>query len=1006
MTKGKLLKNIALAIGIGSLLSNSILAQNTKELPLLYRNADQKKLNHWVDSVYNTLDTDQKVGQLFSIIIAGNTTASNKTRLKDLIEKQHIGGILFSKISIQDHAEMTNYAQSLAQVPLLISLDGEWGLGMRIEDTTPWPRNMMLGAIQNDSLLFYYGEEVARQCKQLKIHVNFAPVMDVNSNPNNPVIGYRSFGENPKRVGELGVLYSKGLESVGVMSVAKHFPGHGDTSTDSHHTLPLINHKLERLNNYELVPFKTYIKEGLSGMMIGHLNVPALGTNGHPSSLSESVVTKLLKNELNFNGLVFTDGMQMKGVAMEANHSLKALLAGNDVVLSPTYPAKEFNSVKDAVTDGTLSEKVLEEKVKRILAYKYILGATSQANTLVDTTDLEPRLNTGYANWLNRKLHENAITLVKDEKDIIPLNKLDKRKVAAVSIGAPAKNSFLDMLKMYGDVDTYSVADASMLSKLKGELDKYNTIIISVHNRKESNNAGIIDIMKGKESILAFFIAPYYMSRLIPSMEEADGVIIGYEDTNLANEFTAQALFGGTELRGRLPVSIGTLFKDGTGVNKKKSRLAYGIPEDVGILSHDLDSIAFIVQEGIDNEAFPGAQVLIAKDGVIIYNEAFGKFQYEDSKEVSVSDIYDLASMTKATATVPALMKLHDQHLLKLSDPLSKFVEPLKNTSKDQITVRDALLHETGIVSFIPYYVKAIDKTSYKGTLFSRTYQEPFTAKFDDRTYARTDYKFKPQFVSTTPKENFQPIAKDLYVSRAYTDSIVQEIADTKLRSQSNYLYSCLNFILLKEVVENISKEDMNDFLDENFYKKLGAVTTTYRPLEKFPKERIVPTENDEFLRKQLLQGYPHDEGAAFMGGVSGNAGLFSDANDLAKLYQMWLYKGEYGGERYLSENTVFLFTKGKSAKSRRGLGFDKPEAKSGKGPCSASTPLSTYGHTGYTGTAFWVDPDNNLIYIFLSNRVYPNRSHGQLSKLQIRSRIQEEIYKAIRKSKANEKVS
>lgn len=980
--------------------SGQIIGQTNKIIPNKFKNIDQQKMTHWVDSVFNGMTLDQKVGQLFTIIIAGNTSMSNKARLTTLIKDQHIGGILFSKISIQDHVEMTNYAQSLAKTPLLVALDGEWGLGMRIQGTTPWARNMMLGAVQNDSLVYYYGLEVARQCKLMGIHVNFAPTLDVNSNPKNPVIGYRSFGENPRRVADLGVMYSKGLEDGGVMAVAKHFPGHGDTSSDSHFTLPTINHDRERLNTFELVPFARFINEGLSGVMVGHLNVPALDSKKQPSSLSEPIITGLLKNEMGFSGLVFTDGMEMKGVSQEENHSLRALLAGNDVVLSPTHPAKEFNSVKKAVETGVFSEASLEDKVKRVLAYKYILGATSREATMVDAKEIEHRLNTSYASWLNRKLHDNAITLVKDENKAIPLNRLNERKIAAISVGASAKNQFLNMVKLYGDVDVFSVSDGSQLAGLKSQLAKYNTVIISVHNRKSPNNAGIMEIAKDKESILAFFISPYYLDAFSSSINAANGVLIGYEDTELAHEFTAQAIFGGKEIKGKLSMSIGSLFKEGTGITKKKSRLAYGIPEEVGIRSSDLDSIALIVEEGISEKAYPGAQILIAKSGVVIYNRSFGTFTYEDSKAVKNSDIYDIASMTKATGTVAALMKLRDQEKIRLSEPLSRYVDQLKNTNKSRITVRDALLHETGIVSFIPYYMEAIDKDSYQGALFSRRYDKTYHAKFDGTTYARTDYKFKANLVSSLPKKDFLPIADNLYVNKVYKDSIIQQIVDTKLRKRTNYLYSCLNFILLYQLVENITHKGMDAFLENNFYKRLGAVTTTFCPLEKFPKERIVPTEKDGFLRKQLIQGYPHDEGAAFMGGVSGNAGLFSNANDLAKLYQMWLNGGEYGEERYLSENTVNLFTKGKSATSRRGLGFDKPETRGSKsGPCSPSTPASTYGHTGYTGTSFWVDPDNELIYIFLSNRVYPSRTPNNLSKLEIRSRIQEEIYKAIKRN-------
>lgn len=432
--------------------------------------------------------------------------------------------------------------------------------------------------------------------------------------------------------------------------------------------------------------------------------------------------------------------------------------------------------------------------------------------------------------------------------------------------------------------------------------------------------------------------------------------------------------------------------------------MAYGTPSEVGISSVDIDSLDLIVKEGVKQGAYPGAQVLVAKDGVIIYNRSFGTYKYNNNEVVENTDIFDLASMSKASGTIPALMKLHDLQKLKLSEPVSRFVPALKGTDKSRISIRDALLHETGLVAYIPYYMGTIDTDSYTGTLFSRRKSSVYNVAFDARTYARTDYKFKPHLISDSLKDGFTPLAKDLYVNKAYTDSLIQQIADSKLRRNTSYLYSCLNFMLLKEVAENISNENLSDFLQNSYFKKLGAVTTTYNPLEKFPKERIVPTENDKFFRKQVIQGYVHDEGAALMGGISGNAGLFSSANDLAKLYQMWLNDGIYGNERYLSENTVRLFTKGKSSRSRRGLGFDKPETSATKSsPTSPSTPASTYGHTGFTGTCFWIDPDNNMIYIFLSNRVYPSRSPNKLSSLDIRSRVQEGIYKAIEKGKQND---
>lgn len=955
-------------------------------------------MNHWVDSVFNRLSSDQRIGQLFMVVASGDNTDENIGKIIDLVNNQQIGGILFSKGNPVDQGVLTNLAQKAAKVPLMISLDGEWGLSMRLSNTTRFPRNMMLGAIRNDSLIYYYGLEVARQCRLMGIHVNFAPAIDVNSNPDNPVIGNRSFGEDPEMVARLGILYAKGLEDGGVMAVAKHFPGHGDTSTDSHKVLPMITKNKDQLEHYELVPFKKYIHAGFSGMMVAHLNIPILDKNNQPSSLSKAVVTDLLQDELGFSGLIFTDGLQMKGVSKEENYCVRALLAGNDILLAPMYPVKEYELVKKAVEEKVLSDSLIEARCKKVLSYKYIFGVNNTAP--IDTVRLIENLNTPYADWLNRQLHKSAITLLKDNNKIIPLKELDKRKITAISIGESTENLFHKRLKTYGDVTSFNVSDSDGLMKLKKMLEPYNTVIISVHKNNIKANDAIQSVCNGKESVLVFFTVPYMMSSYTTAIKGADALVLGYENTDMAQDYAAQAIFGGNAVNASIPVTVKGLFKQSKGIETRKVRLSYGVPEDVAIRSEKLDNIATIVNEGISAEAYPGCQVLIAKDGVIIYNRSFGTFEYDRKRMVTNDDMYDIASMTKASATVPAVMKLYDDGKIKLNNPISDFVPILKKGDKKQITIRDALLHETGLPSFIPYYMAAIDDSSYDGKLFNKYRTNLYSAEVDTDTWARVDFKYKPGLVSPLAKSGFVPLADNLYINKSYADTIIAKIADTKLRKDRRYLYSCLNFMLLKEAVEKVSGTDLNNFIQDNYFRKLGAVTTTYTPLQWLTKNRIVPTEKDDFLRKQLLQGYVHDEGAAFMGGISGNAGLFSNANDLAKLYQMWLNKGSYGGEEYLSEKTCQIFMNTKSATSRRGLGFDKPEMRTNKSsPCSPSTPASVYGHTGFTGTCFWVDPDNNMIYIFLSNRINEKRTHQKLMGLSIRQRIQEEIYRAMRKS-------
>jgi len=977
-------------------LTMPLLAQDKIEPTLLSR-ADKEGMDHWVDSVFNQMSLDERIGQLITIHMIGDNTSANRQRIVNLVRNKHAGGILFLKSTPEKQAELTNLAQENAKIPLLVSADAEWGLSMRLENTTRFPRNMMLGAIQEDSLLYKYGQEIARQCKEMGIQVSFAPDIDINSNPNNPVIGTRSFGENIDRVSRAGIAYSQGVEDNGVLSVAKHFPGHGDTSTDSHKTLPLITHDKQRLDEVELVPFKKYVDAGLGGIMIAHLNIPELDSSGLPSSLSRPVITDLLRNELGFNGLIFTDGLAMKGVADEKDMSAKAILAGNDILLGPISPEREYDKLKEAVYNGDISEDIINDRCKRILQYKYVLGLT-RAN-LIDTNGLEERLNSTYAEWLCRKLNEKAITLVENKDDFVPVKKLDEKKIAVVSLGGSTGNSFQSTSRLYDNVTSFNASNSATLAGIKSRLSKYNTVIVSVHSTKGFGNSDLQGLIDGKNSVLVFFVSPYSTSGYASAMKKADAVIMAYENTGFAQEYAAQAIFGGNEISGRLPVSVRGAYNVGEGLDTQKNRLGYNLPEELGINSSRFDLIENIVEDGIAQQAFPGCQVLVAKDGVVIYNRSFGSFEYNKKRPVTNEDIYDIASMTKASATIPAIMKLYDEKDINLQTPISKYVRPLKGTNKESITIRQALFHETGLPSFLQYYLPAIDKNSYNGNLLSYRPNDSYPAMIDNGAWGRTDFRYKPNLVSSVSKPGFtKQIAEGLYISDVYNDTIVQLIADSRLRTKKSYLYSCLNFMLLKEVVENITKTDLNTYLQNNYYTKLGSYTTTYNPLTKFDKSIIVPTERDNFLRKQLLQGHVDDEGAAFLGGISGNAGLFSNANDLAKIYQMWLNGGVYGGERYLSESTVRLFTMTKSPNSRRGLGFDKPDMFSSKAsPTSPQTPPSVYGHTGFTGTCFWVDPDNNLIYIFLSNRVNELRTHKKLMSLNIRPRIQEVIYNAIK---------
>lgn len=965
--------------------------QNTR----LYKNVDKTELNRWVDSVYRTLSVDEKVGQLFMPVVEPNS--SYKSRIQSYIQNQKVGGFLFSKGGSYGQAENINYAQSISRVPLLIAADAEWGLSMRLNDAPVFPRNQALGSITNDETLFRYGEEVARQCREMGIHINFAPALDVNTNPNNPIIGDRSFGANAEVVTRQGIAYAKGLEAGGVMAVAKHFPGHGDTSEDSHKTLPTITHPLSRLNSVELFPFKHYISEELSGMMIGHLNVPALQTNNLPATLSPNIGEKLLKNSMGFTGLIFTDGMAMSGVSNQPDMSVRALLAGNDIVLGVVNQAKEFESVKKAVVDGVISQKMLEEKVRKILAYKYILNA--HRFTSLNSRQTRQNLQSSNTEWVQRKLYDGALTLLKNDSSLLPFKHLDEIKIASVAIGTSYNNDFQNMLRNYCDVKMFQVTAMDSLQRLEDELKNYTHVIFSLHSSRYADSSVLQRLTRNHTSVFVFLTPPSQIDRFQRSASNCEAVLLAQDESKFAQMSAAQGIFGGIPITGKLSIATG-IFPLQSGIATPKMRLSYNLPEEVGISSASLSKIDEIANEGVRRKAYPGCQILVAKNGVVIYEKAFGTLDYSSATRATTRTVYDLASVTKATATLSAVMKLYDEGKIHLHDEIGQYLPETKGSNKEDISVRELLMHESGIVPYIPYYTSAIDEHSYSGKLFGEK-SETYSAYYAG-AWGRTDYRFHNDLISNAQSSFFnKPVAQGLYASQKMHDVLLKDIIKTKLLHRGEYKYSCLNFMLLKEIVEHISHTDMHSFTQQAFFRKLGAVTTSYLPLTYQSINDIAPTEDDPFFRKQTLRGYVHDEGAALFGGVSGNAGLFSNANDLAKLLQMWLYFGKYGGETYLKSETVALFTKGKSDVSRRGLGFDRPDATNPKlSPAGELTPPDVFGHTGFTGTCFWVDPHNQLIYIFLSNRVHPQRSPNRLSELNIRERIQDVIYQAIQDKK------
>jgi beta-N-acetylhexosaminidase len=962
-----------------------------------YCNAQQepaflKKINDpWVDSLMNKLSLDQKIGQLFMIQAYSNKKNQSTDDLIKLVDQFQVGGVIFMQGGPVALANICNKLQQNSNIPLLVAIDAEYGLGFRLDSTLKYPVQMALGAITEDTIIYRMGFEIGEQCRRLGIHMNMAPVCDININPSNPVINYRSFGEDKMQVARKSWLYASGMQDAGVLATGKHFPGHGDTQTDSHLGLPVIDQTKSELDSLELFPFSYLINKGIGAVMTGHLQVPALEPNTKiPATLSSKIINNKLKKDLGFKGLVITDAMNMKGVSnlySSAQSVVKALKAGNDMVEIVPRLDKAIAAVLISVTSGELSIEEIDEKCRKILAVKKWLALEKQKP--VNTQNLINNLNKNRYLLTKRQLQEKSLTILENKNNLLPLLRLDTLRIASLAIGADQTRPFQNMLGNYTQVDHFNISkipSEEEINNLLTQLKPYNLIITSIHgmgmypSRRfgiSDQQISLIERLKDLPTIIAFFGNPYAIP-YFPQVKNAQSVIVAYQDDNDVEELAAQLIFGATNANGKLPITVKDFYPISSGIDIKNiRRLKYTLPEEVqinsGTLQHLIDSIA---ECGIEGKAYPGCQVLIAKDGKVILQSCYGYFTYEQQRAVQKDDLYDLASVTKITAPLPAIMKLYDEKKIILDAPFSNYFSEFKNTNKaEEMTVRDILIHQARLQSWIPFWLEPGTRATLRKGVFRHQPSEQFHVR----------------------------ISKDMYVKNDFKNQIIKDIVKSPLLPQKEYVYSDLGFSLFPFMIERVTGKSFQEYLNQEFYKPLGAISTGFKPYERYPIEQIVPTEMDLTFRKELSQGFVHDELAALFGGVSGNAGLFSTANDLAKVMQMYLQSGYYGGKQYISPATISEFTKVQFSESsnRRALGFDKPNPGisgiKNKFPAADASPAS-YGHTGFTGIFTWVDPENQLLFIFLSNRVYPTRRNSAIYDLNIRPAMHQAIYDAIKK--------
>jgi beta-N-acetylhexosaminidase len=959
-------------------------AQNT-DPPFL------KYLNHpWVDSVMNSLTEEQRVAQLIWVAGFSNRDISYDVGLSNLIKNTGIGGVIFFQDNAPKQSEMINYFSNISKVPLMIVTDGEYGIGMRLEGVIKFPFQMTLGAIRNDSLIYQMGRSVAGQFRRAGVQINLAPVADVDNNPANPVINFRSFGENPENVSRKTLMYMNGLQDNGIMAVAKHFPGHGDTKVDSHFNLPVISYSKARLDSIELVPFKSLINNGIAGVMPGHLWIPGIDTSHNlPSTVSYPVITGLLKNELKFKGLILSDAMNMGGITKytkPGEAEVMALKAGMDVLEYVTDPERAIRIILERLKSGEITKELINEKCRKVLAAKYWAGLSKPA--IVAVENIMNELSPPSADALILELYANALTVLNNEQNVIPVKNLDKLKIATLAINHTEITAYQRMILKYTEADNYFIdtLNRKNVNDLLKKLGKYDLVIAGIFNtdQRSANNFGIpedldsflIKLNTSNRCIITYFGNPYAIAR-ISSLVNAAGLIVAYQENDYTEELSAQLVFGGIGARGTLPVTINEKWPCDYGIQTQGGiRLQYGIPENAGMSSEILyRKIDSIVNNGLAAKAFPGCEVMVARKGVVVFSKAYGFQTYDDRISVQEGDLYDLASVTKISASLPGLMLLNTEGKFSPDQTLGYYLPDFRRSNKGDLNMRDFLTHQAGLTPFIPFWKETIRKDG----------------KFRRNTF---DYKSSERF----PQE----VAPGLYIHKNYRKKMFTEIKKSPLRDKK-FVYSDLTFIIAPEIVENLSGEKWYKFVTDSIYHKIGAFDIGFNPYLKYPLNRIVPTEYDSLFRKQQLHGTVHDEGAAMLGGISGHAGLFATANDLMKLMEMYRRMGEYGGQQVIGKEVMEDYTRVQfpENKNRRGLGFDKPLLNNSElsvkvpYPAKSASP-SSFGHSGYTGTFVWVDPQSEITFVFLCNRVYPTRNNNLLSDMNIRSAILQSIYDSV----------
>lgn len=926
----------------------------------------QDKKSRWMDSAFQTLTTKEKIGQLFVLPVSAYD--QNRNELIEQIKDYGPGGIHITRGGPLGTALLINALQRESAIPLLVGIEAEWGLGQTLDSLMAFPKPLLLGALQSDTLIYQLATEIARQMKTMGIHINFAPNADINLLASDPL---RYLGRNKNLVADKSVQFMKGLQDHGILACAEYQPYAGNDKSEFK-----FDFVKDRVDTLSFFPYNELIKEGIGGVLTSNLHFSLLTKKKPtPAPLSSIFISDILKRQMAFEGITFTHIPYFHSLAGKAKGESEKLAfeVGNDMLIDPFKLSTAVKKIESAIKKSPALIVQLDNSVKRILAAKYDAGLYER--DAISTDHLIDRIDTKGAEVLKLSLAEAAITVAKNDREEIPIKILDNKRFALLTIGQDNSGEFDRYLSKYTSFTSFSIRETSDTTDLAFQLKAFDHVVVALYTFGSLHRNEILSwvnqLAQGQPIILCSFGNPFDLALL----ESLPTIITGYTDEAPIPQLTAQIIFGSRQGRGLLPLELGASLREGQGKpNARLDRLGYGIPEQVGMDSKALLKIKSIMGEAIRIGATPGCEVLVAKDGQVVLHEVMG-FKTYDPQDGAVTEntIYDLASVTKVAATLQAIMFLYDKGLLDIYKKASVYLPELKGSNKKDMSIKDILTHQAGLWPFLPFWAQTMK-----------------------------DHNLMPEYYSHSSSDEFPiPVAENLFAHKTMKDSLWLWIANARVREKDprtpyNYTYSDMGFYILHRLAEKLLNQPLQDFLSQNFYEPLGAVTTGFLPLQRFPATQIAPTEADKQFRGSVLTGYVHDQGAAMHGGIAGHAGLFSNATDLAKLGQMWLQKGHYGGLQYLKPETIELFSTKQYADSRRGLGWDKPAQSDWNSPTSLFASPKTFGHTGFTGTAIWVDPEFNLVYIFLSNRVYPDMFNNKLLTSNIRPRIQDVVYQSI----------